>query len=219
MPRFVPIELIRNTLQMPKDRLRKKLYQGERLQVNLPQYIETLKVKLERLSEHHRRSEWEQSQIDETTQRELRQANYEAFWIRRFQGKIPQNWKDWSSVSDDIEKAKRLHVNLEPDLLDAAISHPNVRLGLMVSENQILSDEQVGIFIAVVKSQFENPIHQESFIKDLFKNQVKLGKSSALSYEAMIEVTKAGTTTLLQEILAYKPISLENGLYSINTIE
>jgi len=72
----------------------------------------------------------------------------DAIWSKRFSGKIPARWAIWYYIEQDFRTARERSVTLSPTLVDAGISHPDMRVVNEAGLGQKLDVSQLTLLFA-----------------------------------------------------------------------
>ncbi len=131
---------------MNKEEFEKSLYEGERLNINPETYLDERVKALrqtmgfgdpERQSKNRVRAEEALTQFSDAEAKGLP-------WLTRFNNIVPKNWSVWFALDRDMQVARQLAVQLNPEIVDAGISHPHWGIRRSTALSQQLDSEQLG---------------------------------------------------------------------------
>lgn len=88
-------------------------------------------------------------------------------WLEEFDGAIPERWSVEDNVLADIQKAQELQLRLPVELIDAALCHPDLRVGYRCFESQLFDVTQLALYARLRQNLADNFLinHQIPFLE------------------------------------------------------
>ncbi len=131
------------TSETPLNNFERQLFSKGTLDFNLERYVAEGNESLARRREWYGQGGWDERRAAESFADDLKDAHYDLIWKQRFSGKVPKRWVIWQNIMENFHQAWAQKILLSPNLVDAAVSHPNHKVANYVGKLRRLDVRQM----------------------------------------------------------------------------